>query len=625
MRVSSIAVAPVLLLVLHNKISCNGFRHAALSVDYRSRTLPAAATDADADDATTTTARSFGSTNFWADPSRVASLLDPPSPARLAVIRSEPYKGGFEPAADVPEPYAPAILRGSIPKDLVGSLASNGAGRIRIGDMQYGHWFDGDGFVTLLGLDGKTNSASFRARYVRSGRFEAQERLMETLRRENDSETLSRPPLAFSGAWTKRGKGEWYENIGRIPTSPANTATMWVQRSATTDTDNDDDDGLPPRLFALCEGGHPIELDPKTLDVVRNEAPLTSADGSDRVRSFFSAHFQRCPVTGDIYNHGFLIRPGPLPKQINVCKLSADGSLIAQAKSSLPFDCLTHDSGMTSNHLVFFLPPYYIPNYDGLPSLVSGTSTLGDLLEWHGDDDTAYVQIHSRDCLTMRWRIALPDVTSLYHIVDAYEFEEVGDGSTTSGTICLKVRIAQHDPPRSRAIVEQQFSNQYEVAAGERINAVLREFTFRLEKDGEGTLIDTGSVAKDSAPCEFPVVNSAFCPEERRRYCWTNAQSDPSVDWLDGIQKIDMETGTSSKFMVFGPDSFAGPPTFVPKENMDSEDDGYIITTVYRSKEHRSDVIVMDAANLQTLCILGLRQHIPFQFHGDFVSGYVNM
>jgi carotenoid cleavage dioxygenase-like enzyme len=35
-------------------------------------------------------------------------------------------------------------LQGALPKDLVGTLYRNGAGRIRVGErLRYGHWFDG--------------------------------------------------------------------------------------------------------------------------------------------------------------------------------------------------------------------------------------------------------------------------------------------------------------------------------------------------------------------------------------------------------------------------------------------------------------------------------------------------
>ena len=74
-----------------------------------------------------------------------------------------------------------------------------------------------------------------------------------------------------------------------------------------------------------------------------------------------------------------------------------------------------------------------------------------------------------------------------------------------------------------------------------------------------------------------------------------------------------------------GEGSYAGAPSFVPRNNKDegipAEDDGFIITTVYRALEHRSDVAVLDAATLDLLCLMELEHHVPYQFHGDFLEG----
>jgi len=543
------------------------------------------------------------SSSFWNDAERIGRLPDPPSVERLELIQEKPYRGGFEPAIDVERPYEPRIVFGQIPPDLFGTLASNGAGRIRVGDTQFGHWFDGDGYVSCLSFNGKENRAAFNGRYIRSRRFRTQRKLMDDMRRNHANDhDLANPPLAFSGAWTKKGRGRWYENVGVFPISPANTATMWLGGGGESEA---------PRLFALCEGGHPIELDPQTLDVIQDERPFASSDGSIKVESFFSAHFKRCPITGDIYNHGFLIRPGPLQPEMNVMRLSAEGNLLHQAKSDLPFDCLTHDSAITSNRILFFLPPYYIPPNKVL-SLITGASTLGNMLEWH-EDEKAYVQIVSRDDLKLKYRIELPEMTSLYHICDAYE-EKSEDGSTL-----LRVRIAEHDS-MDRERLEEQFGDQYRVS-DKRVNAKLVEYLFCLENNGEGKFV--AKHHENSALCEFPVVNTAFEPEERRQYIWTNALSNPTGEWLDGVQKIDTKQGTASEVVTFGPGTFAGPPTFVPSQSMAAEDDGYVLTTVYVSGEHRSNVAVLDASSLEIVCMMELEQHLPFQFHGDFLADYI--
>lgn len=531
--------------------------------------------------------------SFWTNESAVSSLPDPPSTERLKLIQASPYRGGFEPIRDNIEPYELEIMEGSVPSSLHGSLATNGPGRIRIGETQYGHWFDGDGYVTLLSFD--KGEATFRARYVQTERFKAQ----ETLMRQQSQHQEDAPPLAFSGAWTRAGRGKWYENVLRVPTNPSNTATMW----------------LGTRLYSLCEGGHPIELDPSTLETISSETPFTDANNDKTADSFFSAHFSRDVMTGDVYNHGYILNPMG-PPRLNIMDLSNDGTLLQQQSCDLPFDTFVHDSTLSQHYMVYFLPPFYNPPSQ-IWKFLLGLSPIGKLYQWDPNNLNAYVHVHCKDTLKLKWKITLPkSTTTLYHIVDAHDEEN------SDGTVTLKVRVAEHIPS-DRLTLEQQFANQYTVEDGTRLYTVLREYTFRLKDNGEVLSVSDRDVCEEAALCEFPAVNNMWKPEQRRQYVWTNALSDESQVYLNGIQKIDMKHATSSPVVTFGEFSYAGPPAFTPRENATAEDDGFVVVTVYRSLEHRSDIVILDAATLKTLCTMKLKHHVPYQFHGDYISGFV--
>ena len=43
-------------------------------------------------------------------------------------------------------------ISGKIPEDLSGTLFRNGPGTMRVGDEQYGHWFDGPGMISAVTL-----------------------------------------------------------------------------------------------------------------------------------------------------------------------------------------------------------------------------------------------------------------------------------------------------------------------------------------------------------------------------------------------------------------------------------------------------------------------------------------
>ena len=137
----------------------------------------------------------------------------------LGLIRQGPWRGGFEPASDV-EATEVELVEGRVPDDLKGTLYRNGPGRIRVGNSAYGHWFDGDGYITAVAFRGRTAQVSFRGKYVRTDRFRAQEAA------GGDNE-----PFACRGAWTQRGNlgspWSWIDNIFRIPTNPSNTNLLY--------------------------------------------------------------------------------------------------------------------------------------------------------------------------------------------------------------------------------------------------------------------------------------------------------------------------------------------------------------------------------------------------------------
>jgi carotenoid cleavage dioxygenase-like enzyme len=45
-----------------------------------------------------------------------------------------------------------------VPAELTGTLYRAGPGRIRLGAYKYEHWFDGDGYLTAIELDGEKNA-----------------------------------------------------------------------------------------------------------------------------------------------------------------------------------------------------------------------------------------------------------------------------------------------------------------------------------------------------------------------------------------------------------------------------------------------------------------------------------
>jgi all-trans-8'-apo-beta-carotenal 15,15'-oxygenase len=84
-----------------------------------------------------------------------------------------------------------------------------------------------------------------------------------------------------------------------------------------------------------------------------------------------------------------------------------------------------------------------------------------------------------------------------------------------------------------------------------------------------------------------------------------------------GLQKLDVVSG-EAVHRELAPD-FPGEPLFVPSPGGTDEDDGWVLTQVYRAAEHRSDLLILDARSLETVCCLPLPHHTPPGFHSTWV------
>jgi all-trans-8'-apo-beta-carotenal 15,15'-oxygenase len=88
---------------------------------------------------------------------------------------------------------------------------------------------------------------------------------------------------------------------------------------------------------------------------------------------------------------------------------------------------------------------------------------------------------------------------------------------------------------------------------------------------------------------------------------------------LSGISKVDTET-KKTRYRDYAPD-LTSEPLFVPSPDASNEDDGWILHTVYRKAQHRSDLLVLDARDLSTTCRAELPHHQSQGFHGNWVYG----
>lgn len=480
------------------------------------------------------------------------------------------------------------IVKGEIPSDLRGMLCRNGPGRIRVGAKMYGHWFDGDGLVTQLILDGQAQTAMFQAKFVETERFKAQQQMMQSIK---TSYGESNPTISFpkAGAWSKRGSGSRLDNIFAIPTNPSNTNVQFLPP-------RDDDDNGMARLYALAEGGDPVLMNITTLETIGPEK-IRSPSSSVTSTSFFSAHYSKDPITQEIYNHGLSL----LPPALNIMKLDKNGLLMKQAKTRLPSISFVHDSVLSEHYILAILPPFSVST-GGLVDSLLGGPPLGTQFEWNKKrEDTTTAMIFCKESCQCVAEILLP-LLSTYHLVDAFDDESV-----------LTFRILEHGPPPSARIkVEAAFADLYR--ADKIPLCTIVEYTLDLKQK---KLKNRKLVAPDALSCELPDTN-LYWAGYQKRYCYTNTRQS-HARFADSIQRIDMETGECSRVVSFGDGVFAGSPLFVPKLDMKREDDGYVLVNSYDSMHHLTSIYILDASTMEELTRLQLNCHVPYLFHGSWL------
>ena len=305
-----------------------------------------------------------------------------------ALFLESPWRRGLEPAEES-KPTRLSFL-GKLPEDLVGTVYRNGPGRIRVGESKYDHWFDGDGFVTSLSVDGRNQEAAFTSRFVKTQRYEVQQNSGELVRTERGS------GMASMGAWTPASNGDFLSNVFRLPTNPANTNVLWW------------DD----RLLALCEGGIPYALDPGNLETLGEELfrdPPLSQSGVQ----FFSAHPKRDPDSGELFNIGLKIGLEPT---LEVYKCSANRSLMKRTVLALTDLAFVHDFAITRKHVILIIPPWSCSTTGLAKSLWKGA--MAQFFEWKEDAGTRLIVLKRSDLSVAPWRATNGSVRLEQHGMD---------------------------------------------------------------------------------------------------------------------------------------------------------------------------------------------------------------
>ena len=192
----------------------------------------------------------------------------------------------------------------------------------------------------------------------------------------------------------------------------------------------------------------------------------------------------------------------------------------------------------------------------------------------------------------------------IYHTINAWE-----EGDEIVMDCCVNDDpTPQKELPKGASAVEKL--NEYL-----RLKAYMHRYRFNL-KTGE-----TKEYRLDDLVTEFPLMNSQYLGRPSR-YAYNQRFDLSETLRFDAIVKYDTETATTQTF-EYGKNKFGSESPFIPRENAQSEDDGYVISFVTDAVEGTSEVVIVDAQNMdqEPLARIQLPQRVPLGFHGCWVNG----
>ncbi len=451
--------------------------------------------------------------------------------------------------------YAIDEIEGEIPTDLQGTFIRNGPGRQKIGGVPYGHWFDGDGMLSVFSIaDGK---ARFRNSYVKTPKY-----LEETAAQK----------VLYRGFGTQI-PGGWRRNAFRLPANPANTSIIYHAG----------------HLLALNEGGLPWEVDPTNLET------LGEFDyHGDLFGRTFSAHGKVHPDSGDYVNFGSgTVRQGlNLAKPcLNLFRIDASGRIAASNRAVIDRFPFCHDFALSDHYAVFFIGSIVFGN---MGKFFMGKMSISDLI---GFDDTLPMKIVVVDLRTLNVvRQFETDPGAIIHFGNAYE---EGDEIVVDGMYAGEFE--------ANGTLSDVFNPAAKFGGG-----TYNRYRLNLKT---GTV---GCEAFTDIQSEFPTFNPRVAGKKHSATYTACSIPNGADSFFNGFQKIDHE-GNSNVVTLMPGLYGSEPVYVAKQDARSEDDGYLleVVYDAFKHRSELHIVRAQDPSDL--IARLHLRHHLPHQFHGLFV------
>lgn len=325
-------------------------------------------------------------------------------------------------------------------------------------------------------------------------------------------------------------------------------------------------------LLALAEGGAPVSISPdlETLGAARRHPELARG---------MTAHPKVDPQTGELMT----FRADWNRPWLRYGVADRNGAQSVDIEIELPSPSMMHDMAITATHSVLL---DLNVAYDF--SMLSRGHRMP--LRWH-DTRAARIGIIRRRGGPMRWFEVTP--CFIQHVVNAYD----ADASTI---VLDAVRYPSYLRLTSNG-----------AAFEDNPVGVPWRYVIHLDK---GTVTEQQI---DDAGIELPRINEARTGQPYRYFY---AAEQPTNTEIRGVVRYDVERGSVWRYSVPHGDQNSE-PVFVPRPDASSEDAGWLLICVYRRATDTSDVLILDARNIEAgpVATVHLPRRIPAGFHGAWL------
>ncbi len=349
------------------------------------------------------------------------------------------------------------------------------------------------------------------------------------------------------------------------------------------DTANTDVVFHKDRLLALWyRAGKPYALDPVTLETIGAE------DFGGTLRCEVSAHAKVDERSGELCFFDY----GQKPPYMSYGVVSPEGLIRHFVPIDLPGPRLPHDMAITEHYSILM----DLPLINEPAAAKAGRFKL--FFEREMPSRFGVIPRYGSP-EEVRWFEAAP--CFIYHSVNARE-----EGDEIVLDVC---RVKQPEP---RSDLDGPLAQMLSYL---RLDAHMHRYRFDLRTG------HTREQMLDDDNSEFPSMNQGLVGRPAR-FAYNMHISPEKTLLFDGLMKYDVDSGAAETHW-FGDGRWGSEAPFAPRPGAAAEDDGYLVSYVHDEREDRSEVAILDAADVTAgpLCRLELPVRVPLGFHATWVPG----